>query len=274
LHPTGLWVRPVPLDRADDGTRTRSSWLGGPAPFHLGLIRIALRGHPPTRTGDLPGFNRTLYATELGDHVRGRRPDADPSALPVPGVPPLSRDARTRTLSILVPNQARLPLHHIPWPRFDLLRKLPGTSLEKPLVGKAGFEPASSSPRTKRAIQAALLPVVLRGAGGTRTRTRRLATPVHNQLCFSPERGCCYYNLGRGQPQIPPSVHCRRSPKDQNRSKGFRCTRRGAKEIRTPGLLHAMQTRFQLRHSPRCAGLASPGGPGCGQPARLTEQAG
>ena len=30
---------------------------------------------------------------------------------------------------------------------------------------------------------------------------------------------------------------------------------RGAKGIRTPDLLHAMQTRYQLRHSPSCAPL-------------------
>jgi hypothetical protein len=31
--------------------------------------------------------------------------------------------------------------------------------------------------------------------------------------------------------------------------------RRGAKGIRTPDLLHAMQTRYQLRHSPLCTTL-------------------
>ena len=32
---------------------------------------------------------------------------------------------------------------------------------------------------------------------------------------------------------------------------------RGAKGIRTPDLLHAMQTRYQLRHSPSCTPLES-----------------
>lgn len=57
------------------------------------------RGAGCTRHTDLPGFSRALLPTELQHQVRGRRPDADPSALPVPGVPPLSRDARTRTSS-------------------------------------------------------------------------------------------------------------------------------------------------------------------------------
>lgn len=62
----------------------------------------------------------------------------------------------------------------------------PGLSV----VGMVRFELTSSSPRTKRANQAALHPDVsresLRGAEGTRTPTRRHATPMHNQLCFSP----------------------------------------------------------------------------------------
>src|SRR3954454_8079198 len=70
LHPTGLWVRPVPLDRADDGTRTRSSWLGGPAPFHLGLIRRA-RSSPLTQerpNQSAPGFPGWAEAVQLQLH--------------------------------------------------------------------------------------------------------------------------------------------------------------------------------------------------------------
>ena|SRR5881392_385865 len=96
------------FDRADDGTRTRSSWLGGPAPFRLGLIRVHPAGcrgwAAPAAAGTawfpegsnlVPAVLHTAALPgELENHVRGRRPDADPSALPVPGVPPLSRDGQ------------------------------------------------------------------------------------------------------------------------------------------------------------------------------------